>query len=60
MPVILATWEAEIRRIVVGGQPRAKISQDPISTNSWHSGTHLQKTEIRRIKILGQPGQKNL
>jgi hypothetical protein len=29
-PVILATWEAEIRRLQVGGQNRQKV-QDPIS-----------------------------
>jgi hypothetical protein len=28
MPVILATWEVEIRRITVGGQPVEKVSQD--------------------------------
>jgi hypothetical protein len=32
MPVILAMWEAKIRRITVPGQPRQKHSQDPIST----------------------------
>jgi hypothetical protein len=31
-PVILATWEAEIRRIMLWGQPGEKGSQDPIST----------------------------
>jgi hypothetical protein len=29
-PIILATWESEIGRIVVGGQPR-QIVQDPTS-----------------------------
>jgi hypothetical protein len=29
MPVILATWEAEIRRITVGGQPRLIIRGTP-------------------------------
>jgi hypothetical protein len=31
IPVILATEEAEIRRIMVGSQPWANSSQDPIS-----------------------------
>jgi hypothetical protein len=30
-PVILATWDAEIRRIMVQGQTRANSSQYPIS-----------------------------
>jgi hypothetical protein len=29
MPVIPATWEAEIKRIVVSRKPRQKSSQDP-------------------------------
>jgi hypothetical protein len=33
MPVILATWEMAIRRIVVGGQPGQKICEAPISAN---------------------------
>jgi hypothetical protein len=36
MPVTLATWEAEIRRIAVPSQPLANSSQDPISKNSQH------------------------
>jgi hypothetical protein len=31
MPVILATWEAEIRRITVQGQPRQIAGETPIS-----------------------------
>jgi hypothetical protein len=33
MPVILATEEAEIRRITVQSQPRQIVPQDPISKN---------------------------
>jgi hypothetical protein len=32
-PVILATQEAEIRRIVVQSPPRQRVWQDPISKN---------------------------
>jgi hypothetical protein len=28
-PIILATWEAEIGRIIVGGQPRQKVNETP-------------------------------
>jgi hypothetical protein len=31
MPVILATWEAEIRRTEVQGQPRQIVCETPIS-----------------------------
>jgi hypothetical protein len=41
MPVILATWEAEIRRIMVPGQHKQNSSRDPISTDKirawWHN-----------------------
>jgi hypothetical protein len=33
MPVILATQETEIRRIVVQSQPGQKVPRDPISRN---------------------------
>jgi hypothetical protein len=29
MPVILATWEAEVRRIVISGQPRQIVHKNP-------------------------------
>jgi hypothetical protein len=29
MPVILATWKAEIRRIMVQGQPRKIVHETP-------------------------------
>jgi hypothetical protein len=35
MTVILATLDADIRRITVWGQPWAKIYDEPILTNSW-------------------------
>jgi hypothetical protein len=33
-PVILATWETEIRRIAVQGQPRQIVLENPISKNN--------------------------
>jgi hypothetical protein len=33
MPRILVTWEAELERIVVGGQPGQKAHETLISTN---------------------------
>jgi hypothetical protein len=36
MPVILATQEADIRRIKVRNQPRKISSQDPISKKTLH------------------------
>jgi hypothetical protein len=34
-PVILATWEAEIRRVIVRGQPGLKVLKIPSSNKSW-------------------------
>jgi hypothetical protein len=35
-PVILATWEAEIKRVKVEGQSREKVRETlPISTKGW-------------------------
>jgi hypothetical protein len=31
--IILTTWEVEIRRIQIQGQPEQKVSEIPISTN---------------------------
>jgi hypothetical protein len=43
MPVILASQEAEIRRIAVESQTKANISRDPISKKitkkGWWSGS---------------------
>jgi hypothetical protein len=34
-PLILAPWEAEIRRVVVMVTPRKILHEIPISTNGW-------------------------
>jgi hypothetical protein len=42
MPVVLASWEAEIRRITVQDQPRTNNSQDPpiskLTRAKWTGG----------------------
>jgi hypothetical protein len=42
MPVILATSKAKIRSIVVGGQPRQKVCENPYQTIGRCGGTCLQ------------------
>jgi hypothetical protein len=62
--VILATWEAEIRKTVVQGQPGAKSSQDSISTEKrWACCSHLSsqatcKAETCRISVPCQKPQQ--
>jgi hypothetical protein len=34
-PVILSTWEVEIRRIIVQSQPGQKVLETSISTKGW-------------------------
>jgi hypothetical protein len=36
MPVILATQEAEIRRITIRSEPRQTVPRDPILKNAYH------------------------
>jgi hypothetical protein len=63
MPVILATWKAEIRRIAVRGLPSQKVSKTPCQPIvGGHSGMSLssqaiQKARIRRIVFPGWSGQ---
>jgi hypothetical protein len=61
MPIVLVTWEAEIVRILVGGQPGPKVH--PFSTSSWvwwwvFGIIATQEAEIERIVVLGQLGPK--
>jgi cobalamin biosynthesis protein CbiG len=57
MPVILATQEAEIRRIVVQGQPRQKkVHQIPLSTEKKMGvGSICQSSQLQ-----SQPRQKKV
>jgi hypothetical protein len=39
MPIILATWEAEIRKIMVKGQPKEEVHQIPSQWKEAGSGS---------------------
>jgi hypothetical protein len=57
-PVILATWEAEIRRMLVPGQPRQKVKEIPSQPISAHNSLHLspqatQEAKIRKTVVIG-------
>jgi hypothetical protein len=61
MPVILATWEAEIRRIVVPVQPRQKVCKTSSQLIGGYSGAGLspqatREAEFGRTVVLGQLG----
>jgi hypothetical protein len=56
MPVILATWEAEIRSITFRGHHGQKSAQDPISTNSWAQSCIIPSftgAEVGRVVVPG-------
>jgi hypothetical protein len=63
LPVILTTWEAEIGRIIVQGQPRQKVCKTPFKPIAGHSSIHLsfqsvQTAKVERLMVPGQPRQK--
>jgi hypothetical protein len=45
-PVILATQEAEIRRITVGSQPGQIVPQEPISKNPDFKTQYRKKKKV--------------
>jgi hypothetical protein len=58
-PVILATWEVQIRRIRVQGQFRQRVHESPSQPMSGHDGLCLSsQAEIGSIMAPGQPRQK--
>jgi hypothetical protein len=65
-PVILATWEVELTRITVWGQPRQKVHKTPSQKMVGSCGMHLsscQKTwkglQSRSVQIFLRPYLKN-
>jgi hypothetical protein len=64
MPVILATWKAEIRRMVVPGQPRKKKKKkkgsQPLAAcvGILLSSPALQGSTNRRITVQSYMGRK--
>jgi hypothetical protein len=48
VPIVLAVWEAEIRRIMVEGQTRHKVNKTPtskITRGNW-TGGEAQAVEL--------------
>jgi hypothetical protein len=55
-PVILTTWEAEIGRTAIQGQPQKKVSETPISTNKKLGICHLSYEGSINSRIMVQDG----
>jgi hypothetical protein len=57
--LILPTWEVEIRRIMVWGQPGQKVCETPSQPTAGHRGSHLsaQLCRNRNRRIAIQSGQ---
>jgi hypothetical protein len=50
-PLILATWEAEIRRISVQGHHGQKVHKTPPQPIIGHGGAHLSFQQPREAQI---------
>jgi hypothetical protein len=62
-PIILATWEVEIGRIMIQGQPRQKVSKTPSQPMTGYGGTCLSfqlcwKAQVGRSWFQADPGTK--
>jgi hypothetical protein len=50
-PIILATWEAEMREgIVAQGQPGLKVSKTPFQPIAGHGGVQMSSQQRRKHK----------
>jgi hypothetical protein len=63
VPIILAILEVEFKKITVCGHPRQKVPETPSQLIAWCGGMYLssqarKEKEIRRIRVLGQPGDR--
>jgi hypothetical protein len=56
MPVILATWNVEIRRNAVQASPGKKINETNKSCAWWHTPVILATPEALNTKIMVQVG----
>jgi hypothetical protein len=64
-PVILTTWEAEMRRLLVLGQPRQKVSETPYQpiprcSGMLPSSQIIRETEIGSTAVQANLGKKHL
>jgi hypothetical protein len=63
MPIIPATREAEIRRILVQGQPMQKLVRPPSQLSNWALWLPpvipaTQEADIGGSQVKASPGQK--
>jgi hypothetical protein len=59
MPVILATQEAEIQRIIVQCQPRQKVYKTPSQPIPGHSTVHLS-SQLHQGGLWSQASPSNI
>jgi hypothetical protein len=47
MSVIPATWEAEIEKIMIQGQPGHIVQETPISKMDWRCGSNSRQSALQ-------------